>query len=244
MTLATAPTWAALDEVRWIGVSDADALCRAACRRIEYTARQAIALRGRYFIVLAGGVIPTAVYRLLREADCAWSRWQVFFSDERCLPTNDHARNSHAAATAWLDHVAIPPTQIHVIPAERGAHTAAAAYAHTLHGVGLFDLVLLGLGADGHIAGLFPGREWGVASDTADTIAIHNAPVPPAERVAQSASRLCRSRAALVLVSGENKRRAVTRWRSGERLPVNAIKLASGVDVLIEKALLEPHSIT
>lgn len=224
--------------VRWHGVANAAALGDAACRRILVAAADAIQQRGRFMIVLAGGNTPQGVYRMLRGADTDWSRWQVYFGDERCLPTVDPERNSRMAAEAWLDHVAIPKSQVHALPAERGAQAAAQAYANTLRHVGDFDLVLLGLGEDGHTASLFPNHDWGVDADAADVLAVFDAPKPPAQRVSLSAMRLSRTRAVLFLVEGASKRDAVTQWRTGADIPARAIQPQAGVDVLTEASLL------
>lgn len=234
---------AAPRSVRRIGVGDAAALRQVAYRRILDAAAHAIERRGRFLIVLAGGNTPRGIYRMLRVADADWSRWQVYFGDERCLRADDAERNSRMAADAWLNRVPIPQDLVHAIPAELGAAAAALAYAETLRGVGDFDLVLLGLGEDGHTASLFPGRDWGVNADAADALAVFDAPKPPPQRVSLSATRLSRARAVLFLVEGESKRDAVARWRAGEQLPAGAIQLAGGVDVLVESALLRPRAV-
>lgn len=225
-------------EVRWIGVENAEALRQAAYRRILDAATRSIERCGRFVIVLAGGNTPREIYRMLRGADADWSRWRVYFGDERCLPAGDAGRNSAMAAAAFIDHVAIPHDRIHAIPAERGPSAAARAYAETLRGVGDFDLVLLGLGEDGHTAGLFPGHELGLAMDAPDTLAVFDAPKPPAERVSLSAARLNRARAVLFLIQGEAKRNAVAHWRAGADIPARAIRPEAGVDVLVESRLL------
>ena len=224
--------------VRWHGIADAAALRDAAFRRILDAATDAIQRRGRFMIVLAGGNTPQGVYRMLRDANTDWSRWQVYFGDERCLPVDDVERNSRMAADTWLDHVSIPKNQVHILPAERGAEAAAQAYANTLRQVGDFDLVLLGLGEDGHTASLFPNHDWGVNADAADALAVFDAPKPPARRVSLSAMRLSRARAVLFLVEGESKRDAVTQWRTGADIPARAIHPQAGVDVLVEAMLL------
>ena len=224
--------------VRWIGAADATALRRSAYQRIVRAAARAIERCGRFLIVLAGGNTPRGVYDLLRAAPTDWSCWQVYFGDERCLPPDNAGRNSRMAAGIWLEHVPIAQDQMHVIPAELGAEASALSYADTLRGVGDFDLVLLGLGEDGHTASLFPGHDWGVAPDVPDVLAVFDAPKPPSQRVSLSATRLSRTREVLFLVEGEAKRDAVTRWRAGEQLPAGAIQLAGGVDVLVESALL------
>ncbi len=222
--------------VRWFAFADATALRADARRRIIAAAAAAIEMRGRFVIVLAGGNTPRALYRSLADADADWSRWHIYFGDERCVAPDDAERNSVMAAQAWLDHVAIPPAQRHPIPAELGAGAGARSYAQTLRDVGEFDLVLLGLGEDGHVASLFPGHPEAVRTD--DVVAVFDAPKPPPERVSLTAARLSRARATLFLIEGDAKRDAVRRWRSGEDIPAAAIRPSSGVDVLLGASLL------
>ena len=226
--------------VRWDAVVDVAALRESACARILATAAEAIERDDRFLIVLAGGNTPQGVYQMLRDADTDWSRWHVYFGDERCVPAGDAERNSRMAAEAWLDHVPIPENQVHTLPAELGAQAAAQAYANTLRDVGDFDLVLLGLGEDGHTASLFPDHDWGTDANAADALAVVDAPKPPPQRVSLSARRLSRARSVLFMVTGEGKRDAVTRWRAGANIPARAIEPPTGVDVLVEAMLLRP----
>lgn len=224
--------------VRWHPLADAAALQRAASQRILAAATQAISARGRFRLVLAGGNTPRATYAALRDVPTDWSNWEIFFGDERCLPPGDAERNSAMANDAWLAQVPIPPERIHTIPAELGAEAAARAYAQTLRDVGDFDLVLLGLGEDGHTASLFPGKDWGVGDAAPDTLAVLDASKPPPQRVSLSAARLGRARQVLFLVDGESKRAAVAHWRAGDDIPARAIRPPAGVDVLVERGLL------
>ena len=224
--------------VRWIVVADVTALRRAAVERIVDAASRAIEQRGQFRIVLAGGDTPRDIYRMLRDVGTDWSCWHVYFGDERCLPASDGERNSRMAADAWLDHVFIPHDQIHPLPAELGPDRAARDYVKTLRDLGYFDLVLLGLGEDGHTASLFPGHDWGVASNSPDVLAVFDAPKPPPHRVSLSAARLSRARAVLFLVAGETKRDAVARWGRGADIPARAIRPCSAVDVLVQSMLL------
>src|SRR5690606_9201955 len=134
-----------------------DELERHAAEAIRRAAAQAIAARGRFAVVLAGGSTPRGVYARLAAADADWAKWHVYFGDERCRPAGHPERNDRMAREAWLDRVALPRQQIHPIPAELGADEAARRYAATLARLETFDLVLLGLGEDGHTASLFPG---------------------------------------------------------------------------------------
>ncbi len=224
--------------VRWHGFTDLDALHHAAVACVVASASEAIAERGRFSIVLAGGNTPRALYVSLRDMHTDWSCWQVYFGDERCLPSADPQRNSAMVADSWLDHVPIPAEQVHVMRAERGAEAAAADYAQLLDGVGKFDLVLLGLGEDGHTASLFPGHDCGAGPDAPDALAVTDASKPPSHRVSLSAARLSRAREVLFLVAGQAKRDAVMRWRAGDDTPARSIRPTVGVDVLVESGLL------
>lgn len=219
---------------RWHVLAAADALERAATDKILHAAQQAIARSGAFHIVLAGGSTPRRIYHSLRRADTDWSRWHIWFGDERCLPPADPERNSRMAADAWLDQVPIPAAQIHPMPAELGATAAATAYARLLAGRGDFDLVLLGLGEDGHTASLFPDHDWGVSATAPDVLAVFDAPKPPPERVSLSARRLSATRELIFLVSGEGKRQAVADWRAGVAIPAAAIAPPDGVDVMLD----------
>ena len=223
---------------RWHHFTTTAELEQAAVQAILLASQQAIIQRGAFHIVLAGGTTPRRVYESLRQADADWSAWHVYFGDERCLPPDHAERNSRMAALAWLDHVAIPSGQIHPIPAELGAEIAASSYSQTVDRIAQFDLVLLGLGEDGHTASLFPNHEWGTYRATPSTIAVHNAPKPPPDRVSLSAYRLGAARQVMFLVTGESKRQAVKDWRNGVGIPATAITPACGVDVYIETALL------
>ncbi len=222
---------------RWRALAGANALERAATAEILRSAQQAIAREGAFHLVVAGGGTPRRIYHALSQCEIDWSGWQVYFGDERCLPPNNPERNSRMAADAWLDRVSIPPSQIYPIPAELGAAAAANAYARTLGGLGNFDLVLLGLGEDGHTASLFPGHEWGTEADAPDVLPVFNAPKPPSERVSLSARRLAATRQAIFLVSGTGKQEAITAWRAGMAIPAAAIMPAVGVDILCDFAL-------
>ncbi len=220
----------------WQVFPDAERLAAHAAALIIDSARAAIAARGLFRLVLAGGRTPLAVYARLATLPADWPRWQLYFGDERCLPVGDPGRNDTAARRVWLYHVPIPPTNIHAIPAELGAGHAAEQYAATLQAVPEFDLVLLGLGEDGHTASLFPGQPTGAAPGSPDVLAVHGAPKPPPERVSLSAARLARSRRVVFLVTGPDKRAAVAAWRRGTNLPARQIAPSGEVEVLLDAA--------
>ena len=222
---------------RWHNYNTTTELEQAATQTILRAAQKAISQRGAFHIVLAGGTTPRRIYETLRKADADWAAWHVYFGDERCLPPEHAERNSRMAALAWLDHAAIPRGQIHPIPAENGAEVAARSYAQIVGGIGLFDLVLLGLGEDGHTASLFPGHEPGNTPDAPSAIAVFDAPKPPPQRVSLSAHRLGAAHQVMFLVTGAAKQQAITDWRNGIAIPAAAITPAGGVDIYLEATL-------
>lgn len=221
--------------LRWRVFDTAGALQAAAAADVLQAANAAIASRGQFLIVLGGGTTPRGIYRRLRRGDTDWSKWHVYYGDERCLPAAHAERNSRMAEISLLQHVNIPAQQIHPMPAELGPEQAAQNYSQVLADVGAFDCVLLGMGEDAHTASLFPGQAWESATNAA-AIAVRNAPKPPPERVSLSASRLSHARQVFFLVTGAGKRAAVQQWRDGADLPVVAIKPATGVDVYLDAA--------
>lgn len=208
----------------WRVFADADALVARLAVALCAEADAAIAARGAFHLVLAGGTTPRQLYRALADRNAGDARWQVWYGDERCLPAGHPERNNVVIEAAWLAASSIPPENRRPIPAERGAHEAAAVYASWLKGVPDFDVVLLGMGGDGHTASLFPGHDWGDAQDDADVLAVHAAPKPPPERVSLSAVRLSRSQRVWFVITGSGKREALLRWKSGEMLPVSAVR--------------------
>jgi 6-phosphogluconolactonase len=225
-------------QCRWHSYSTTSSVELAAAQAILDAAQLAINKRNAFHLVLAGGNTPRHVYELLRGKIADWSAWHIYFGDERCLPPDHAERNSQMAAQSWLNHLTIPASQIHIIPAEQGAEIAAKTYAQILSKIELFDLVLLGLGEDGHTASLFPGHDWGTTPDSPATIAVNDAPKPPAQRVSLSARRLSQTRKLMFLVTGSGKLQAVKDWRNGIDIPAAAISPDNGVDIYLEEALL------
>jgi 6-phosphogluconolactonase len=184
-------------------------LCRGLAAEILGLADRCIARNRKFSIVLTGGNTIRDVYPQLASASSDWRHWQIFWGDERCVPPGHPDRNSREARASWLDHVAIPSGAIHEVPAEKGADDGAREYSKLLEGAGMFDLVLLSLGEDGHVASLFPGSAVGLGLDAPAAVAIHYAPKLPAERVSLSAQRLAQTQSLWVLAAGKAKREAL-----------------------------------
>lgn len=212
-------------------------LSASVARRIAMRARHAIKTRGLFRIALAGGETPRRCYERLREMAVDWERVQVYFGDERCLPYGDAQRNDRMAYEALLRHVDIPPENVHVIPAERGASVAAAEYAALLERVLPLDLVLLGMGEDGHVASLFFGNPAVERKELA--VPVFNSPKPPPERVSLGLSALNSARAKLFLISGNAKQDALEKVVLGIELPAARVK---GAEWHVDRAAL-PASI-
>lgn len=219
--------------LQWRIFSDAEAMARAAAERVLLAADAAIRARGRFRIALAGGTTPEMTYGLLAASDARWADWHCYFGDERCLAQGHTDRNSTLAQRAWLGRVAIPPENVFPIPAELGAEAAAQAYRETVRQALPFDLVLLGMGEDGHTASLFPGQH----QDPSELVhPVHGAPKPPPDRVSLSAASLSDAREVLFLISGASKRDAVRRWRDGEPLPAAQIRARSSLEAWLDEA--------
>lgn len=226
---------------------DGAAVARAAAEEVARAAAQAMAARGSFWLALAGGSTPRALYQLLADPSApfrdriAWPSVHVCFGDERAVPPDHPESNFRMARAALLEHV--PVGSVHRIEGERGAAEAAARYQAELRrqlGQGAFpalDLVLLGLGTDGHTASLFPGSpallertRWAVAAP---------GPPPSTERITLTVPVLERARAALFLVVGADKAeplRRLLRPRPGEEpVPAGRIRFQGAALVLADE---------
>lgn len=212
---------------------DKAAVARSAAQHILAAAGSAIERHGQFRLCLAGGTTPTAAYELLAGADADWAYWWIYHGDERCLPVEDQERNSLAADKAWLSQVPLPREQVFAIPAERGPAAAAECYEAIVETALPFDLVLLGIGEDGHTASLFPGR---TLPDDRLVVPVYDSPKPPPERVSLTIPALSQSDRVLILVTGEGKADAVRRWSEGEPLPVARAAASARTLVLMDRA--------
>jgi 6-phosphogluconolactonase len=218
--------------VRFELIGDAEAVAHAAARSMLRCAARSISDRGRFRIVLGGGTTPLAAYRILAREAAGWESWEVYFGDERCLPRDHPERNSLSAREALLDRVPLPRDRVFTIPAEMGPTPAAVEYAATVAEALPFDMVLLGMGEDGHTASLFPGHAIG---DGELVVPVFDAPKPPPDRVSLSLGALASCREMLILVTGAGKRAALAAWRGGADLPVARVAAAAGARVLLDR---------
>lgn len=222
-----------LDKLKWHVVKDGIQLAREASDRILRDARLAIAERDRFNIVLAGGSTPIHTYQHMARQDSEWSRWHVYFGDERCLPIDDINRNSFQIVNQFLNDVAVPETQIHYMLAESGFENAVSDYEKKIRHAMPFDLVLLGMGEDGHTASLFPDHEY---DKNLEVVGVRNSPKPPADRVSLNYPTLNNTRKMLILIEGEHKQPAVQAWLAGEDLPISRVAGFESTEVYIDES--------
>jgi 6-phosphogluconolactonase len=172
-------------------------------------------------LALTGGTIAERIYEQVAGLEDAspqvdWTRVRFWWGDERYVPADSSDRNDRAVGLALLDVVGVDPLKVNHMPASDEVHedvaAAAAAYAELVrtHGSGGFDLVLLGLGPDGHVASLFPGfPQLHVEDEIA--VPVTDSPKPPPERISLTFAALNRTQEVWFLVSGEGKADAVAR---------------------------------
>ncbi|MBD8869375.1 6-phosphogluconolactonase [Nocardioides donggukensis] len=168
-------------------------------------------------VVLTGGSVADAVHRALArltpQTRVDWSRVGLWWGDERFVAPDDADRNAGQARAALLDAVAPDPALVHEMPSSADAadvQEGAAAYAATLaaHGPETFDVVMLGVGPDGHVASLFPGHP-ALAAEDLDVVGVTGSPKPPPERISLTLDRLNRTRAVWLVAAGAEKAEAV-----------------------------------
>ena len=214
---------------------DPDAVAAATADRLVAAGRNAIRRRGRFILGLTGGTTPLAVCPLLvvppRVRMLDWTKVEFFFGDERAVPPNDPESNYNTARLALLDYLPrLRMEQVHRMPCEledldAGARQYEAELRRVVGGDGtpVFDLIWLGMGADGHTASLFPGTS---ALDERDRLVVANwVPSLDAWRMTLTYPVLNAAREAMFVVNGADKADAVTRIRSGsDDLPAGRVR--------------------
>lgn len=217
---------------------DETALADGAAEEIVRSARNASRRRGRCTLVLAGGSTPRGLYETLSNepyrARIDWSSVEVFWGDERCVPPDDPQSNYGMAQRALLSRVGVRPAAVHRIPVECGAERAAAHYEQEIkrttgEALPRFDLVLLGMGSDGHTASLFPGTPRLI--EERRLVVPAESPSPPRTRVTLTLRTLNVARRILFLVAGTEKAPALAR----------VIGAGTAADTLLPAALVRPR---
>ncbi|GAA8848157.1 6-phosphogluconolactonase [Helicobacter pylori] len=191
--------------------------------RLLASVQEAVALRGEAHVALTGGSMGSALVAALADHPAVdvvdWSRVHVWWGDERWLPLGDPDRNDTQNDSAGLDRLPLDPARVHRVPGpdtSESPEAAAIAYERALRvdGGGSWDVVLLGVGPDGHVASLFPGHPAQLRDD-ALAIAVHDSPKPPPIRVSLTLGCLARSHEVWFVVAGADKAEAVAKGVSG-----------------------------
>jgi len=192
--------------------ADKEALSQAAAELFAEQAQTAVADHGRFVVLLAGGDTPRRTYERLAgeplRSRIPWGQVHFFWGDERCLPAGGLERNESMARAALLDSVPLHPEQVHPIRCDQSPERAAAAYAAELQvffgtNPPCFDLVLLGMGADGHTASLLPGSA--SLAEQEQWTAVTRRPEESFSRVTLTAPLLNQAALVVFLVTGRNK---------------------------------------
>ncbi len=207
------------------------ALGRAAARDIIACAAAAITRRGKFTVAVSGGSLPTLVFPALVAAAPRrhWAAWRVFWADERMLPPTHPDSNFRLARETLLNRVPIPPEQIFAVDTTLPAAQTAAKYQTVVETeVGCpprFDLILLGMGPDGHTASLFPGHP--LLSETTRFVApVFDSPKPPPERVTLTLPALNAARRVFFIVTGPAKAGALAAVFGAQPPPAGRVRPA------------------
>jgi 6-phosphogluconolactonase len=208
---------------------------RAVAHDVMVVLADAIRSRGRADFVVTGGTVGigslAAIAETSESAELDWSRIHVWWGDERFVPAEHPDRNEGQATLALLSHVPVRESNIHRFPSADGEEleTARERFDVELRGEfpegPRFDLVLNGIGPDGHIASLFPGRDHGTAADL--TIAVADSPKPPSNRLSLTFTALNSGSKVWVIASGADKATAISRLMAGatvEEIPVAGLR--------------------
>jgi 6-phosphogluconolactonase len=202
---------------------DAEHLAEAGAQHLLERAHHAFTLHDAFHVALAGGHTPAALYRrLAAHADGSdWSKWHVYFGDERCVPPDDLQSNYRMAREAMLDALPIPFEQIHpMVNHPEAPARDAAAYAELLttlpqaEGWPVFDLILLGIGPDGHTASLFPDST--LLAETEQSVVAGFVPQQRMNRVSLTRPVLEHARELAFLVCGAEKAPVIGAIERGE----------------------------
>jgi len=195
---------------------DADAVARACASQLEQRIAKLQSAGAAVRIALTGGTIANRTYEMLDADVTEWSAVDFFWGDERFVDAGSDDRNEKQARQAFITRLGIPEARVHPMPARDAglsAEQAAASYAATIPDE--FDIVLLGLGPDGHIASLFPGFDQ-VQESTLHCVPVHGSPKPPPDRLSLTIPALNRTAETWFIVSGHDKAGAVRASRTPE----------------------------
>ena len=201
---------------------DVDYLAEAAARFILEKINTCLNTSPRCRIALPGGRTPASCLKLLAKSNLQWDKVDWFLGDERCLPIGDEERNDVMIHKSLFSYASDKAENFHPMKAELGAEKAASDYAKIIDSFDAFDIVILGMGEDGHTASLFPGNN-ALNDSSHSVVAVHDAPKPPQDRVSLSLKTLSEAKLRIILAAGSDKKTAIDKVKSGEKLPINCI---------------------
>jgi 6-phosphogluconolactonase len=217
--------------------ADLAALSQGAARHITAIAGQAIAQRGTFSIALSGGNTPRALFEQLAAPPFnklnQWKNWEIYFGDERCVPPDHPDSNYRMAREELLQKVPIDPSHVYRMKGEADPQQAAMEYGQLMKekfGDGGMDVILLGMGDDGHTASLFPGTA--ALNETKHRCVANFVPRMNTWRITLSAPFINKGNYIMILVAGAGKAGRVEQVLMGPRdpqmLPIQMIQPASG----------------
>jgi 6-phosphogluconolactonase len=191
---------------------------------ISQSAYRGIQERGKFHIVLTCGETPRLIYKQLANLDTNWSLWEFYISDERFVQNADDDLNQVMIRNEFLNHVPVSESQIHFVKGGNDIKSTIISYSQSINNIPDFDLTILGIGEDGHVASLFPGNDIGLHPESSDVLPVYNSPKPPPQRVSISMKRLNKSVKIMIIASGERKRKIVDDFCNGAEIPALHIK--------------------
>ena len=204
----------------WLIFNDEMSLSKALAQEILNIAKKSIFKKDCFSIVLTGGQSVLSLYKILSKSESNWDKWHIYIGDERFLPARHKDRNDQTINEIWLDNSTISKNNIHFIKAELGLLKAKLEYEKILKKIDKFDVVLLSMGEDGHIASLFPNH---VYPEDQMIVVEHDSPKPPKERVSMSYKQLNRAHYIFKLIIGESKQQAVHLLQKNTNLPMTKV---------------------
>jgi 6-phosphogluconolactonase len=225
--------------------ADASAASQRAAAEIARRLRAALRERGTAHLALSGGSTPARTYELLREEIESWKGIHVWFADERCVGPDDDESNYKLARETLIDGATeLTSDAVHRMQGELGPERGAERYAEALRahaplqdGLAVLDVIVLGIGPDGHVASLFPGAPTLDADPAELCLGVHDSPKPPPERITLTLSVLRAARRCVLLATGASKADAVNAMLKEPSRHVPASMLRRGrLSVVVDDA--------
>ena len=202
----------------WQIAADGEAVAANCADYLVELIRNTLREKEQCHIVLPGGTTPARCLQLLAEKDLPWDKLHWYPGDERCYPVGHSERNDVMIVQQLLSSHPEFIDHLHPMPAELGAESGAATYARQINDIQSFDIVVSGMGEDGHTASLFPDNP--ALDDPRIVAPVFNAPKPPSERVSLSLGILRAAREKIVIATGSGKADAISQIKNGAPLPV------------------------